>query len=161
MTDSSWQVPKKLKEVVLWVHPEGRVVGSLFVHFQSLRFPGEQQPFEVINNGKSFVVLRRKSPNEIRFYNRSAIVRVEYEETQGAPPAEGVTAQRCQLHLMDGCMIEGTIMKSMPPGHGRLFDFLNDDRDRFIKIYTDRGRRVCLTNKAYIAFVTPIGEDRG
>ncbi len=150
-TANEWTVPKKLKEVTLWVHPEGRVIGSMFVHLNSLRFDGEQQPLEVMNDGKRFVVVQRKQPREIRFYNRSSIVRVEYREPSTQTPPDGAVLQFCQVHLMDGCLIEGTMMKSLPPDRSRLFDFLNEDED-FMKV--DLGEdEICLINKAYVVCV--------
>jgi len=32
MDNSSLKIPKKPMPVTLWVHPEGRVVGSIFLH---------------------------------------------------------------------------------------------------------------------------------
>ncbi len=153
MNDMSdeWKVPKALHDVTMWVHPEGRVSGSLFVHLKSRRFEGPQRPLEVLNNGRRFLVLQHQSPDELRFYNRSAIVRVEYVE-EVPHDASGMVAQRCQVHLMDDCLIEGTMMKSLPPDRSRLFDFLNLEDEPFMTIYGEDGN-VCMVNKSYIVCV--------
>ncbi len=152
-----WKIPKKLKEVTLWVHPEGQVFGYLFVHLQSSRFDGEQQPLEILNNHKRFVVLKRKGPDEIRFYNRASIVRVEHEEERTEALEPGVVVQRCQVQLMDGCLLEGSLMKSLPPDRSRLFDFLNEEDDLFLKLY-GRDGQVTLVNKNYIVCVSTVDD---
>lgn len=150
-----WQVPKKLHDIEMWVHPEGLVVGALFVHLESHRFgTGGQRPLEVLNEGKRFVVVKRSKPDEIRFYSRSSIVRVEYRD--GRPERDDrLVAQRCQVHLMDDSLIEGTMMKSLPPDRSRLFDFLNVEDEPFMTIYGEDDR-VCLVNKSYVVCVTPM-----
>ena len=100
------KIPKKLKPVTLWIHPEGRVVGSLFLRPQSPNAPREEEPLEVLNNPDPFLVLRRDDRDELRFYNKTAVVRVEYEEEAYAAGAE-VQPLTCTLHLMDGSLIPG------------------------------------------------------
>ena len=155
MTTDHLKIPKTLKEVILWVHPEGRVVGSLFLREQSVHHAGAEEPLEVLNQGEHFVVLQREEPTELRFYNRASIIRVEYPGDK--PPcdgAQGTKALPCQLNMMDGSLIAGTICEPLPPDHSRLFDYLNRDPDRFIRIYLDE-QTVCLVNKAYIIQVSP------
>lgn len=150
MDAQALRVPKNLRPVVLWIHPEGKVVGSLFVHRQSPHRPGEEQPLDVLNRADPFVVLLRDEPEEVRFYNRASIVRVEIEET-ARPPLEGMRLRSCALHMMDGSLIEGTVMKSLPPDRARLFDLLNEP-EPFVKIYQD-GQGAVLINKAYVMYV--------
>lgn len=147
------KIPKKLKPVTLWVHPEGRVVGSLFLRPQSPNAPREEEPLEVLNTVDPFLVLKRDGPDELRFYNKSSVVRVEYQEDALMLPAD-VAPLVCTLHLMDGSLIAGTIRKVLPPDRARLFDYLNLHGERFVKIYCDDGT-VCAVNKAYIACATP------
>lgn len=144
------RVPKNLRPVVLWVHPEGRVVGSLFVHRQSVHHPGEETPLEVLNRDAPFVVVRRDDPEETRFYNRASIIRLELEEVS-RPPLETVRPLVCILHMMDGSVLEGTVMKSMPPDRARLFDLLNQP-EPFVKLYL-QDQRAILINKAYVMYV--------
>ena len=147
------KIPKKLKQVTLWIHPEGRVVGSLFLRPQSPHAPREEEPLEVLNTPDPFLVLRRDDRDELRFYNKSAVVRVEYEEDVYALALE-VPTLSCTLHLMDGSLIPGTIRKALPADRSRLFDYLNLHDEQFVKIHCDDGT-VCLVNKMYIACVTP------
>ena len=147
------KIPKKLKLVTLWVHPEGRVVGHLFLRPQSATRPGEEEPLEVLNTADPFLVLKRDRPEELRFYNKSSVVRVEYDEDDLLEMSQ-VEPLPCTLHLMDGSLITGTIRKALPPDRSRLFDYLNLHDERFVKVYGDDGS-VCVVNKAYIACVTP------
>lgn len=147
------KIPKKLKQVTLWVHPEGRVVGSLFLRPQSPNVPRAEEPLDVLNTADPFLVLKRDSPDELRFYNKSSVVRVEYEEDAPVAAAE-VQILSCTLHLMDGSLIAGTIRKALAPDRSRLFDYLNLNDERFVKVHYDDDS-VCLVNKAYITCVTP------
>jgi hypothetical protein len=147
------KIPKKLKQVTLWIHPEGRVVGSLFLRPQSPNAPREEEPLEVLNTPDPFLVLRRDDRDELRFYNKAAVVRVEYEDEMFGRMAE-VQPLTCTLHLMDGSLIPGTIRKALPPDRSRLFDYLNLHDEQFVKIHCDDGM-VCVVNKSYIACVTP------
>ncbi|MEM8960729.1 MAG: hypothetical protein AAGD38_04555 [Acidobacteriota bacterium] len=161
MTSAEWKIPKKLKQVVMWVHPEGRVVGALFVQIDSYD-RAEEQPLEILNDGRPFVVVQRRNPSEIRFYNKASIVRVEYQESAAPTTAERVSALACRLHLMDGSLLEGTVMKSLPPDRSRLFDFLNLEDERFIKLYpVDEADNsiVTLVNKSFISFVSTPDRD--
>ncbi|HSB71797.1 MAG TPA: hypothetical protein VLT62_20905 [Candidatus Methylomirabilis sp.] len=147
------RIPKRLKQVTLWVHPEGRVVGFLFLRPQSANRPGAEEPAEVLNTSEPFLVLKRDGPEELRFYNKASVVRVEYaeEEAESLPSVEPLS---CTLHLMDGSLIAGTIRKALPPDRARLFDYLNLQDERFVKIHSGDGS-VCVVNKSYIACVTP------
>ncbi len=147
------KIPKNLKQVTLWVHPEGRVVGFLFLRPQSPTVPGEEEPIEVLNSPDPFLVLKRGDRDELRFYNKTALVRVEYTEDRPVPVPD-VQTLPCTLHLMDGSIIAGTIRKALPPDRARLFDYLNLHNEQFVRVYCEDDT-VCVVNKSYIACVTP------
>jgi hypothetical protein len=150
MDNDILRVPKQLKPVTLWVHPEGRVLGALFLREQSPYHAGPEQPLEVLNQSEPFLVFRRDEPKELRFYNKRAIIRVEYPAAE--TPAADATAIQCRLHMMDGSLISGLIHEPLPPHQARLLDYLNKTEDSFIKIHMDEGL-VYLVNKAYIIHV--------
>jgi hypothetical protein len=151
------KIPKKQKQVTLWIHPEGRVVGSLFLSLHSKLSEGEEEPLEALNHPKSFLVLKRDDFDELRFYNKSSIVRVEYYK-EPLTDLEEVDQLGCRLCLMDGSIIEGTIKRALPPAHARLYDYLNMQDERFAEIHVEEGM-VCLVNKSYIVYVKSL-EDR-
>ena len=152
MAQNTLKVPKTRKEVQLWVHPEGLVIGSLFVREQSVSRSGHEAPHEVMNQESPFVVLYLNEPSELRFYNRNSIIRVEYEnnETTDTPPKDIIS---CRLTLMDGSLIDGDIRESLPADYSRLFDYLNQESERFIRLYIE-DNQICLVNKSYINYVT-------
>ena len=153
MYPESLKIEKKLREVTLWVHPEGMVIGSVFVRMQSSDSSAEEDPAEVLNAAEQFLVMRREPDGEIRFYNKNSIVRVEYEvEEQRVFP--DITPLECTLRMMDGSHIQGTIWKPLPPDRARLLDYLNRDTERFVKVDTPDGR-VHLVNKPYIVCAFP------
>ncbi len=147
MTNEILKVPKKLKPVTLWVHPEGRVRGSLYLREQSPDHAGPEHPLEVLNQCTPFVVIKREEPDELRFYNMRSIIRVEYETEH--KPSTDIPRQHCQIQMMDGSFITGSIREQLPPARARVLDYLNRSDECFIKIHMDEGT-IYLINKAYI-----------
>jgi hypothetical protein len=156
-----YTIPKTLRQVTLWVHPEGRVIGSLFLSFHTKNGPGVEDPCSVLNEAGPFVVLQRTEPDELRFYNKRAIVRVEYQEEE-TPIEEGagIKTLHCQVSLMDGSLIAGVVRYPLPPSHERLYDYLNLSKERFAKLYLEDGS-ICLVNKAYIVCVSHLTTAQG
>ncbi|MGE3540163.1 MAG: hypothetical protein AB7N91_22335 [Candidatus Tectimicrobiota bacterium] len=149
-----YKIPKTLRQVTLWVHPEGPVVGSLFLSLYTKNSLGAEDPATVMNEATPFLVLRQTDPEEFRFYNKKAIIRVEYPQEED-PPEEGMTTLYCQMTLMDGSYIEGMVRCVLPPDHARLYDYLNLAHEQFAKLHLEDGR-VCLVNKAYVMSVAPL-----
>jgi hypothetical protein len=151
-------VPKQRRKVRLWIHPEGRVVGSLFVRAATDSEP-EQRIVDSLNEGQPFIVLMREEPKELRFYHRASILRVE-SDSNPPPTATGehVIEHRCELGMMDGSFVSGTLTRPSPPDRSRLFDFLNRGEERFLELFLDDGTTL-VVNKAYVIFVRPIGEE--
>jgi len=149
LSTNTLKLPTKHKKVKLWVHPAGAVVGSLFIHHNE---NGEDQAvLDILNQPEPFIVFQVDTPDEIRFYNRQTIIRIEYNDKDAI--SESAKTLYCLIHMMDGSLIEGTIKEALPPEHARLYDYLNIQDSRFLKIFVDNDE-VCLINKAYINQVT-------
>ena len=151
MSNELFKVPKNRRQAKLWVHPGGQVIGSIFVLAQSTLHAGEEEPIEALNGDDPFIVISLENPEELRFYNRNSVLRLEYTET--TPPASATAIINCQIQMMDGAIIEGKIQEALPQDKSRLFDYLNRKDERFIKLYTDENE-ICLVNKSYINYVT-------
>jgi hypothetical protein len=151
LTQNTLKVPKTRKEVKLWVHPEGLVIGSLFVREQGENRSETEAPHQVMNQESPFVVLYLNKPSELRFYNRNSIIRVEYDDEVADSAQKDIIP--CRLTLMDGSLIDGEIRESLPPDYSRLFDYLNQGSERFIRLYIENNQ-ICLINKSYINHVT-------
>ncbi len=154
MTSEELRIPKKQKLVTLWVHPEGRVIGSIFLYQQSNEHAGAEKPIEVVNNDAPFLVLEREDIGEPRFYNKRSIIRIEYQGDEPEQTPE-MTQLKCRLHMMDGTLFDGTIKEFLQPEHRRLFDYINLVDEHFLKLYTAEDH-VCLVNKAYIVHITQL-----
>ena len=152
VTEKKLKIPKTRKQVRLWVHPVGQVIGSLFVREQSLNHEGEEAPHEVLNQDRAFVVVYLDSPSGLRFYHRNSIIRIEYENEQNDGEAD-IQVISCELTLMDGSVISGEIRERLPADHSRLYDYLNQETTRFIKLHVENDQ-ICLINKSYINYVT-------
>lgn len=146
-------VPKQLSQVTLWVHPEGIVEGCLFLRMEENDMQPEL-PLEVLNSTSPFIVVRREDPAEIRFYNKSSIVRVHYHSQ--LEQESGLPELNCAMQMMDGSLLKGTIRRELPPDYSRLYDYLNLEAERFAKLYLD-DEQICLVNKSYIVCVSEIG----
>jgi hypothetical protein len=153
MYPESLKIEKKLKEVTLWVHPEGKVVGFLYVRPQSPESAQEEEPSEILNGPQPFVVLQREAPEGIRFYNKNSIVRVDYTRPEGNSLLD-VEPLPCTLQLMDGSHIEGVIRRPLPPDRARLLDYLNLTDERFVKV-DGEDSQIFLVNKPYIMCALP------
>ena len=161
MNNKALKVSKKLCAVTLWVHPEGRVVGSLFLREQSPDYGGTEQALDALNRCQSFLVFKVNDPDELRFYNIKSVIRVEYESND-SDSSTGTEPMQCHLHMMDGALINGKIIESLPPDRARLLDYLNKEEQNFIKVHVDGGLTY-LINKSYInhVHVTGIGDAEG
>lgn len=153
MSKNILKINKLLKEVTLWVHPEGPVSGSLFLEPDDSHKTAEA-PEDVLNQEAPFVVLKSNLDDSVRFYNRASIIRANYpDSTHKSDPAN--QQFQCKLLMMDGSMIDGHINENLQPDYARLYDYLNTSQQRFIKIDTG-DEETCLVNKSYIIQVTEL-----
>ena len=149
MSEDFFKVPKQERAVRLWIHPEGRVLGSIFVREQSLHHIGEETPVELLNQTEAFLVVHREDLDEYRFYNKSSIVRLEYQNSANENPDE--EAIESELHMMDGSMMTGKICGTFPPDRRRLYDHFNKENDQFVPLNLEDGQ-ICIINKNYIIY---------
>jgi hypothetical protein len=143
-------VPKSLKQVTFWVHPEGQVLGYIYLRKHSAQHAGEELPLEALNRPEPFIVFKRETPPELRFYNRKSIIRVEYPGMD-KQKTRAIRPLRCVLQMMDGSLMNGTIEESLHPNRARLLDYLNNPDDMFIKLHMEGN--TTLVNKSYIIHV--------
>lgn len=149
--DNPLKIPKVEKAVKLWTHPDGLVLGSIFLHLGQPERPHAEDPWAVLNGLEDFLVVRRQDPEELRFYNKACLIRVEYEE-EGPFVDDSGKDLACRLHMMDGSVLEGAMRKALPPERSRLYDYMNADNRRFLKLYFHDGA-VCLVNKSYVGYI--------
>jgi hypothetical protein len=154
MSTHSFKVLKRQMPVTLWVHPEGRVLGSMFITFPSTESGGKEQPADVINKDVDFLVFKLEGTGDIRFYNKRSIVRVEYWDAEPLAD-EDARPQPCRITMMDGALFDGEIHKTLPEEHSRLYDYMNDTRERFLTLHLVGGN-VALVNKSYIVFISSL-----
>ena len=152
MAEKPLKIAKALCQVDMWVHPEGLVHGAIYVTLGEDKATTED-PKHVLNADSPFLVLKRNKPEGLRFYNRSAIIRVEYEEKK--PADTRYTQLPCRVNMMDGSVIVGEIIEVLPDDHARLYDYLNRTDTRFIRLFTD-ANQVCMVNKSYVIQVSSI-----
>ncbi|AOV16165.1 hypothetical protein BJI67_02970 [Acidihalobacter aeolianus] len=152
MVEQAWVIPKTLQQVRMWIHPEGQVLAGIYLMSER---PGEEAaelPVSLMNQPQPFFPCQCHG-GELRFYNKNALVRMEYEApAEYALPAE--VSLRGEFGLMDGSVFVGTIRENLPPDRGRLLDYLNVHVDRFVRIFLDDGS-VALINKAYVVRAIP------
>jgi hypothetical protein len=152
MEDNSLKIPKKPMPVSLWVHPEGRVVGSIFLHLPGADATAEQ-PVDVMNEKTDFLVIQREAPEGVVFYNKGSIVRLDYWDAGEASCADGHPLP-CRIMMMDGSVIDGALSKAAPIERSRLYDCMNDTSERFLKLRTGASE-IMLVNKSYVVSISP------
>ena len=146
------KIPKIEKALRLWTHPDGLVLGSIFLHLPEPERSHIEDPWAVLNGVEDFLVVRLDGPEALRFYNKASLIRVEYQEDELYISDSGKDLF-CRVHMMDGSVIDGAMRKSLPPERSRLYDYMNTDNPRFLKLYVE-GTGVCLINKTYVGFIT-------
>ncbi|RPI47086.1 MAG: hypothetical protein EHM59_05585 [Betaproteobacteria bacterium] len=146
------KIPKREMPVSLWTHPDGRVLGAIYLHMAEPHGGCDEDPWTVLNDPEDFLVVRRREPDELRFYNKASLIRVEYAENELYVADSGKDLP-CRVHMMDGSIVDGTMRKSLPPERSRLYDYMNTDNPRFLKVYVE-GMSVCLINKSYVGYIT-------
>ena len=152
MDDNSLKIPKKPMPVTLWVHPEGRVVGSIFLHLPGADATMEQ-PVDVMNEKTDFLAVQREAPDGVVFYNKGSIVRLDYWDAGEASCADGQPLP-CRMLMMDGSVIDGALSKAAPVERSRLYDCMNDPSERFLKLRTG-ANEIVLVNKSYVVSISP------
>ena len=158
MSDDSYRIIKRAEPVTLWVHPDGPVRGELYLQQQSDVADRPEHPIEVLNREQPFVVVHLVDTGEVRFYGKRAIVRVHHRPVEAGQESADITTLPCHLHMMDGSTLSGTIREFLLPEHRRLFDYLNQRGQAFLRLHLDDGE-ICLVNKAYIVRATEPGDD--
>ena len=152
--DNPLKIPKLEKPVRLWAHPDGLVLGAIFLQIPEPDQPHREDPWVVLNATDDFLVVHLQRPDELRFYNKTSLIRVEYTEEE-LYVADAGKDLPCRVHMMDGSIIDGAMRKSLPPERSRLYDYMNTDNPRFLKLYTG-GSEVCLINKTYVGFIATV-----
>ena len=149
--DNPLKIPKVEKQVTFWTHPDGLVLGSIYLHMGDAERSRAEDPWAVMNDNEDFLVVRRHDPEELRFYNNASLIRVQYTEDE-LYIAESGKDLPCRVHMMDGSVIDGAMRKSLPPERSRLYDYMNTDNPRFLKLYVESSA-VCLVNKSYVGYI--------
>ncbi len=154
MSHSSLRIPKQQVPMTIWVHPEGRVAGAIFLNLPGPDSHGTEQPWDVLNESADFLVIKRSDPEGVRFYNKSSIVRVEYRDDARFAAEDGKPLP-CRVIMMDGALIEGEFCKALPEEQSRLSDYVRDTRERFFKLRL-AGGDMTLVNKSYVVYISEL-----
>jgi hypothetical protein len=157
MSDDSYKIIKRAEPATLWVHPHGPVKGELYVQERSDVADRPEHPIEVLNRDQPFVVVHLRETEEVRFYGKRSIVRVHHQPDATEQENPDTSILPCDLHMMDGSTLSGTIREFLLPEHRRLFDYLNQRDQAFLRLHLDDGE-ICLVNKAYIVCATERGD---
>jgi len=153
MAGDLFKVAKQERQLELWIHPQGRVLGSVFIREKSELHDGEESPLDLFNQPESFLVIHREDLAEFRFYNKSSIVRAKMDLTESQNSDQGVIAT--QMHMMDGSLLRGELRGVFTPDHSRLYDHLNADNGQFLCLYLEQNK-IMLINKNYISYAREI-----
>lgn len=125
--------------------------GEIFLSPTS-RFRAEpQEPAEFLNEDDEYFALASAEQPPLLVSKHS----VESIEIPGEPEpsADGIAPHPVdvELRLSSGAILAGAVLIDRPPTRARLLDFLNSQRERFLRV--DQPTRVILVNRRAIAHV--------
>ena len=148
---NSYRIEKVRCPVTVVFAGGGAVSGEIFLNPTS-RFRAEPQaPAEFLNEEDEYFALA--SPEQPPLLVAKASV--ESIEIPGEPGTamEGIAPNLLdvELRLSSGAILAGAIRIDTPPTRARLLDFLNSQRERFLRV--DQPTRVILVNRRAIAHV--------
>ncbi|MBA2490463.1 MAG: hypothetical protein H0V34_01745 [Gammaproteobacteria bacterium] len=155
MDKDALRIPTTMQRADLWVDPGQCVSGSIFLHLETRRHAGQERPEDVLNEPEPFLVFRTDPPNELRLYCKRRITLMQYLDEQPSNEMAGRTILGCRLLLADGVMVAGSIREFLPPERPRLFDYLNNCSESFIRLHLEAGM-VGLINKEHIIYASAV-----
>ncbi len=176
MADMRFAIPKLEFPVVLWVYPEGRAQGTMFLAGSEDEGWPAELPSDVLNHPEPFLVFRCALTGELRFYSKQAVMWVAYVRHLTAVELDAeLTEIAARLWMMDGTMLDGVIREALAAERRRLYDYINTLGQSFLRLYEVHNDRinkdllvnanwgsdvdrtaVCMVNKAYIVRVASL-----
>ena len=148
---NSYRIEKVRCPVTVVFAGGGAVSGEIFLNPTS-RFRAEpQEPAEFMNEDEEYFALASPEQPPL-LVAKSNVESVEvpgepYEGSDGVAPH----AVDVELRLSSGAILAGAILIDTPPTRARLLDFLNSQRERFLRV--DQPTRVILVNRRAVAHV--------
>ncbi|MGE5344230.1 MAG: hypothetical protein ACM3SY_22415 [Candidatus Omnitrophota bacterium] len=117
----------------------------LFLDKLSLYRKGEETIFEFLNKKKKHIPIKKKSTGEFCIVNLDEIAYVSQKGTSDAP-----CEQTLLLHMVNHCTLQVAHMNTLPEGHSRILDYLNQE-SQFLLFFKDEQK--LFVNKTKIVRV--------
>ena len=152
MSDNHLKITKRRKEVTLTLRSGKKVKGDVFLHYSRNEYGLPQEPVDLLNSKQPFIVLMYES-GEVSFYNKNMISHLTYfAKTDVDNVVEANLKENVEVELVDGEVLSGEITALLPPENMRLYDYLNQIDEIFMRV-NKTGGMVTLVNKTCVTAV--------
>lgn len=152
MTDNHLKITKRRQTVTLVMRDKKTIVGDVFLHYSRNEYGLPQEPMDLLNSTQPFIVLMSNS-GEAAFHNKSMISHLIYHDEADADKLSAANLkENVAVELVSGELLRGEITALLPPENMRLYDYLNQPGELFIRLKNAEGM-VSLVNKSCVTTV--------
>jgi len=147
--DDTLKIEKRRQSVTLVMRDGQPYDGDIFLHFSRNEYGLPQTPLDLLNSKPPFVVLQLDSDG-VQFYNKHMISHLTYQENQsGDEPLPANLVENVEVQIDNGEVLSGEVTALLPPENMRLYDYLNQLEEVFLRLKNAAGK-ITLINKACI-----------
>ena len=149
MPPSDSRLEKERVAVAVTTVSGARMDGEIFVQTQAQHRMGREEPADIMNDDEPFFPLALADGGTL-LLAKDQVREVAYDGTleDDAANSVGTRTAAVELTLVDGEVLAGAVFVEVAAGRGRLLDFLNRFRLRFLTLHTPAGVR--LVNRRLI-----------
>ena len=152
VTDNHLKITKRRQTVTLVLRDKKTIKGDVFLHYSRNEYGLPQEPMDLLNSKQPFMVLMDKA-GEVSFYNKRMVSHLIYhEETDADKLLSANLKENVAVELVSGEVLYGEITALLPPENMRLYDFLNQPDECFMRV-KNAGGIISLINKSCITTV--------
>jgi hypothetical protein len=140
-------IEKFKRPVTLLLGTGGRLEVRFFLRHNAETHLGSECILDVLNSERAFIPVEDARSNEMLLMSKSHIMAFELSPEDCLPKTLGNPEIFVWISLINGDLLEGSLLIEMPPTRSRLSDYINLT-PQFIYLYRDQND--FILNKAYI-----------
>ena len=154
MPNSDYRIEKERVAVAITTVSGATIDGEIFVQSFAQHRLGREEPADLMNSEEPFFPLA-VGDGSTMLLAKDQVREVSYQGAlvDDAANSVGARTEDLELTMIDGEVLSGAVFIEVSIGRGRLLDFLNRFRLRFLTLHTPDGVR--LINRRLIERVRP------